>query len=170
MTAAGDARRARPARRGETEVLTLRLTCCERTWVGPDRAHCCRRHRGCGHVFDDPGLWDDHRRAGRCLDPLAHRSDADRHGSLDPRTGQPPLTQPPERPLRIGQTGRVTAENPTEDPESTPTVRTRTRNIGIPEERLLAHLERGTLVLDGEPVTDLDTPAPPGTRIQVAGQ
>lgn len=71
MTAAGDARRDRPARRGETEVLTLRLTCCERTWVGPDRAHCCRRHRGCGHVFDDPDLWDDHRRSGRCLDPLA---------------------------------------------------------------------------------------------------
>lgn len=42
--------------------------------------------------------------------------------------------------------------------------------MGIPEERLLAQIERGTLVLDGEPVTNLDTPAPPGTRIQVAAQ
>jgi hypothetical protein len=39
------------------------------TWVGPDRAHCCRRTRGCGQVFDDAALYDIHRRAGTCLDP-----------------------------------------------------------------------------------------------------
>ena len=38
-------------------------------WVGLDRAHCCRRTRGCGRVFDDATLWDAHRRRGNCVDP-----------------------------------------------------------------------------------------------------
>lgn len=58
----------------------------------------------------------------------------------------------------------------TEDSDAVPTVRSRAASIPIPEERLLDQIERGVLMLDGEPVTDLDTPAPPGTRIQVAGQ
>ncbi|OLL70266.1 hypothetical protein Ae168Ps1_6135 [Pseudonocardia sp. Ae168_Ps1] len=37
------------------------MTCCGHTWVGPDRAHCCRRTAGCGHVFDTPHLFDSHR-------------------------------------------------------------------------------------------------------------
>ena len=45
------------------------MFCCGRRWVGVDRAHCCRRTAGCGHVFDDAALWDRHRRRGRCLDP-----------------------------------------------------------------------------------------------------
>ena len=45
------------------------MFCCGRRWVGVDRAHCCRRTAGCGHVFDDGALWDRHRRRGRCLDP-----------------------------------------------------------------------------------------------------
>jgi hypothetical protein len=45
------------------------MSCCAATWVGPDRAHCCRRTRGCGQVFDDAALYDIHRRAGTCLDP-----------------------------------------------------------------------------------------------------
>ena len=45
------------------------MVCCGRRWVGVDRAHCCRRTRGCGHVFDDVALWDRHRRRGQCLDP-----------------------------------------------------------------------------------------------------
>lgn len=45
------------------------MWCCEREWVGPDRAHCCVRTGGCGHVFDDAELWDTHRRRGTCLDP-----------------------------------------------------------------------------------------------------
>jgi len=47
----------------------MALSCCGATWVGVDRAHCCRRTGGCGHVFDDAALWDRHRRYGRCLDP-----------------------------------------------------------------------------------------------------
>jgi len=45
------------------------MFCCGRRWVGVNRAHCCRRTAGCGHVFDDAALWDRHRRRGRCLDP-----------------------------------------------------------------------------------------------------
>lgn len=43
-------------------------------------------------------------------------------------------------------------------------------NAGIDQDRLRGHLERGVLLLDGEPVTDLDTPAPVGTRINIGGQ
>jgi hypothetical protein len=45
------------------------MSCCGTSWVGVDRAHCCRRTGGCGHVFDDALLWDAHRPARRCVDP-----------------------------------------------------------------------------------------------------
>ncbi|MBP2371364.1 hypothetical protein [Pseudonocardia parietis] len=61
-------------------------------------------------------------------------------------------------------------ETETEDTAPAPTVRSRAVSAGIDEERLRGHLERGVLLLDGEPVTDLDTPAPAGTRINVGGQ
>ena len=61
-------------------------------------------------------------------------------------------------------------ETATEDTAPAPTVRSRAVIAGIDEERLRGHLERGVLLLDGEPVTDLDTPAPAGTRINVGGQ
>lgn len=64
----------------------------------------------------------------------------------------------------------MAADSPADNAEPTPTVRSRARSIGIPEERLLDQIERGVLILDGHPVTDLDTEAPDGTRIQVAGQ
>lgn len=54
--------------------------------------------------------------------------------------------------------------------EEVPTVRSRVLAAGVSEERLAGHLERGTLLLDGERVTDLDVSAPPGTRINIAGQ
>ncbi|OLM09238.1 hypothetical protein Ae707Ps1_6185c [Pseudonocardia sp. Ae707_Ps1] len=44
----------------------VRFSCCGLSWVGVDRAHCCRRTGGCGAVFDDAELWDSHRRHGRC--------------------------------------------------------------------------------------------------------
>lgn len=47
----------------------LRMTCCGSSWVGVERAHCCTRTRGCGHVFDDAPLWDAHRPATGCVDP-----------------------------------------------------------------------------------------------------
>jgi hypothetical protein len=46
------------------------MSCCGMSWVGPDRAHCCRRTNGCGQVFDDAALYDAHRSHGTCLDPL----------------------------------------------------------------------------------------------------
>ncbi|WP_222131175.1 hypothetical protein [Pseudonocardia sp. C8] len=56
----------------------------------------------------------------------------------------------------------MTAEDPT------PTVRSRALAFGMSEERLAEHLERGTLRLDGEVMTDLETPAPSDTRIHIA--
>lgn len=47
----------------------MTISCCGARWVGVDRAHCCRRTGGCGRVFDDAALWDQHRRYRRCLDP-----------------------------------------------------------------------------------------------------
>ncbi|GAA4694807.1 hypothetical protein GCM10023215_35590 [Pseudonocardia yuanmonensis] len=47
----------------------IRVTCCGSSWVGADRAHCCRRFRGCGAVFDDARLFDAHRPKGACTDP-----------------------------------------------------------------------------------------------------
>lgn len=44
-------------------VRIMRMSCCGTEWVGPDRAHCCRRFGGCGAVFDDAALWDTHRPA-----------------------------------------------------------------------------------------------------------
>ena len=48
-----------------------RQSCCGHTWVGADRAHCCIRTGGCGHVFDDAELFDKHRDNGTCTDPRA---------------------------------------------------------------------------------------------------
>lgn len=53
--------------------------------------------------------------------------------------------------------------------EQPPTVRSRVLDAGISPERLAGHFERGTVQLDGQTVTDLDTPAPRGTRIVFAG-
>jgi hypothetical protein len=49
----------------------LRQSCCDRIWVGADRAHCCTRTGGCGAVFDDAELFDTHRDHGTCTDPAA---------------------------------------------------------------------------------------------------
>jgi hypothetical protein len=51
--------------------MSTRMSCCGSSWVGVDRAHCCRRTGGCGHVFDDAQLWDAHRPARRCVEPHA---------------------------------------------------------------------------------------------------
>lgn len=53
------------------------------------------------------------------------------------------------------------------DGEHVPTVEDRLR-AQLSEARILMHLASKRLLLDGEIVTDLDTPAPPGTRITVA--
>jgi hypothetical protein len=50
-------------------VQLIQMTCCGFTWVGVERAHCCRRTGGCAQVFDDAVLWDAHRRRGACTDP-----------------------------------------------------------------------------------------------------
>jgi hypothetical protein len=50
-------------------VQLIQMTCCGSTWVGVERAHCCRRTSGCGAVFDDAVLWDAHRSRAGCADP-----------------------------------------------------------------------------------------------------
>lgn len=55
------------------------------------------------------------------------------------------------------------------DEQTVPTVRDRVVGAGIPEERLIAYIEGGQLLLDGDVVCELDQPAPRGTRILVAG-
>lgn len=56
--------------RGETDQL-IRCQACTIDWHGTERAHCCRRTGGCGHVFDTAELWDEHRllRGRGCLSP-----------------------------------------------------------------------------------------------------
>jgi hypothetical protein len=56
------------------------------------------------------------------------------------------------------------------DEPAQPTVRSRVLAAGVAPEDLDAHHARGAVLLDGEPVTDLDQPAPAGTRINFAGQ
>lgn len=51
--------------------------------------------------------------------------------------------------------------------EHVPTVGERVRAAGLSEARITAHMTNKVLLLDGEVVTDLDQPAPPGTRINV---
>jgi hypothetical protein len=50
------------------------------------------------------------------------------------------------------------------------TVRERLRNAHISETRIALHLETRAILLDGQVVTDLDSPAPPGTRINFAAR
>ena len=50
-------------------VELLLMSCCGMEWVGIERAHCFRRTRGCGRVFDDGALLDAHRRHGVCINP-----------------------------------------------------------------------------------------------------
>lgn len=64
--------------------------------------------------------------------------------------------------------GTLTAVNDQNTSSAAPTVRDRTG--WLPPDRLADHFERGTLLLDGVPVTDLDQPAPAGTRIVVSGR
>ncbi|GEL25741.1 hypothetical protein PSU4_46950 [Pseudonocardia sulfidoxydans NBRC 16205] len=49
------------------------------------------------------------------------------------------------------------------------TVREFVRAAGLSEERAERHRAAGALMLDGEPVTDLDTPVPDGSKVHVAG-
>ena len=65
-----------PARAGEPIPRQTRrrarpeqVSCCGQRWEGAERAHCCRRTGGCGRVFDNPRLFDRHRRVRGCLDP-----------------------------------------------------------------------------------------------------
>jgi hypothetical protein len=88
----------------------IRQSCCGASWVGAERAHCCRRTDGCGAVFDDVELWDAHRGAGSCLDPrtldMVRTSDGVWLRALthpDAPTGRrqkaPAANHEPERPL-----------------------------------------------------------------------
>ncbi|RZT85550.1 hypothetical protein EV383_2423 [Pseudonocardia sediminis] len=48
-------------------------------------------------------------------------------------------------------------------------VRERAVAAGMSPERVTLHWENKVLLLDGEVVSDLDQPAPPGTRLAISG-
>jgi len=57
------------------------------------------------------------------------------------------------------------------DDEPTPTtVRDRLTTVGLSAERIEQHMTAGRVRVDGEVVTDPDTPAPAGTRVVVWGE
>jgi hypothetical protein len=49
----------------QPELLTNHCPCGV-SWWGILRAHCCERSGGCGEVFDDGELFDQHRLHGEC--------------------------------------------------------------------------------------------------------
>jgi hypothetical protein len=51
--------------------------------------------------------------------------------------------------------------------EPTPTVRDRLTAAGLSAERIEQHMTAGRVRVDGELVSDLDAPAPAGTRVVV---
>jgi hypothetical protein len=53
-----------------------------------------------------------------------------------------------------------------DEPAPTP-VRDRLTSAGLSDERIEQHLTAGRVLVDGELVTDLDAPAPTGTRVVV---
>jgi hypothetical protein len=55
-----------------------------------------------------------------------------------------------------------------EGEQSAATVRSRLAGV-LSGERVAEHLATGALQLDGQVVTDLDTPAPLGTRLVIGG-
>lgn len=71
-----------------------RMSCCGTDWVGIDRAHCCRRTGGCGHVFDDAQLWDAHRPARGLCGPTLCGAGANQQRDLAAGTGPGTHQQP----------------------------------------------------------------------------
>jgi hypothetical protein len=57
----------------------------------------------------------------------------------------------------------------TDEPAPT-TVRDRLTAAGLSAERIDEHFMAGRVRVDGEPVTDLDAPAPTGTRVVVRAE
>ena len=55
----------------------------------------------------------------------------------------------------------------TDDEPAPTTVRDRLTTAGLSAERIEQHMTAGRVRVDGEPVTDLDTPAPAGARVVV---
>jgi hypothetical protein len=51
-----------------------------------------------------------------------------------------------------------------------PTVGDRLRAAGISDDRIAQHLAAGAITLDGKPISDLDHPAPEGTRPLFTGR
>ena len=65
--------------------------------------------------------------------------------------------------------GAQVHHQPVTDDESTPmTVRDRLTAAGLSDERIEQHMTAGRVRVDGELVTDLDAPAPVGTRVVVS--
>jgi hypothetical protein len=55
----------------------------------------------------------------------------------------------------------------TDDEPTPPTVRDRLSTGGLSDERIEQHMSAGRVRVDGELVSDVDTPAPAGTRVVI---
>ncbi len=67
-----------------------------------------------------------------------------------------------------GTVGAQLHDDGVTDEQSAPTtVRDRLTAAGLSESRIEQHMSAGRLRVDGEPVTDLDEPAPTGTRVVI---
>jgi hypothetical protein len=62
---------------------------------------------------------------------------------------------------------RLHDDDVTDEQPAPTTVRDRLTAAGLSRGRIEQHLTAGRLRVDGEPVTDLDAPAPAGTRVVV---
>jgi hypothetical protein len=56
------------------------------------------------------------------------------------------------------------------DEQEVPTVLDRLLAAGMSEDRARQHLEAGVVLVDGEPASGPDQPAPPPARVMIAGQ
>ena len=96
---------------------------------------------------------------------------------LTPAHPSPPAsstTRPPSLTHLTGPTGtvgtRLHDEGMTDDEPALMTVCDRLIAAGLSDERIAAHMTAERVRVDGEPVIDLDAPAPIGTRVVVWGQ
>ena len=95
-----------------------RLTCssCDATWTGVSRCHCSECHR----TFSGLGLFDRHRRGGKCQDPagLRHTETGERLAYLSPDgIWQADPTKQRLAPIRVRSAGTGTDSSAPEHSE-----------------------------------------------------
>jgi hypothetical protein len=96
-----------------------------------------------------------HLRATKAPEQLAPRASSQRNGHAGP---MPDLS---------GAGASMHHDGATDDEPTLTTVRDRLTAAGLSDERIDQHMTAGRVRVDGELITDLDTPAPAGTRLVI---